>query len=166
MLSNGKHTHHYWFSFWNSFHLSIEDPSSFLLSLSLLIVLSIALVLILSWSNRGFGCIRIVLPRIWTFSGKVSGFTTIIAWIIVILGSSIAVCIICIVLLLRRLMSIRRISCRANKDLLPALALLWAEWCTAMILRMVDHLLTLSTRRSRSKCPLFLRLLVSAVWGC
>ena len=146
MLSNGKHTHHYWLYFWNSFHLSIEDPSIFFLSLTLWTVLSIALVLILSLSNRGFRCIRITLPRIRTFSGKVSGFTTIITWIIVILGSSSAVCIICIILLLRCLMMIRRISCRANKDLLPALALLWAEWCTAMILRMVDHLLMLSTR--------------------
>ena len=146
MLSNGKHTHHYWFSFWNRFHLSIEDPSRFLLSLAFLTILSIALVLILSLSNWGFGCIRIVLPRIWTFSRKMSGFTTIIAWKIMILGSSSAVCIICILLLLRCLMRIRRISCRANKDLLPALALLWAEWCMAMIMRMVDYLLTLSTR--------------------
>ena len=138
MLSNGKHTHHYWFSFWNRFHLSIEDPSSFLLSLTLLTVLSIALILILSLRNRGFRCIRIILPRIRTFSRKVSGFTIIITWIIVILGSSIAVCIICIILLLRCLMRIRRISCRANKDLLPALALLWVEWRTAMILRMID----------------------------
>ena len=73
MLSNGKHTHHNWFSFWNRFHLSIEDPSYFLLRLTLLIVLSIALVLILSLSNRGFGCIRIVLPRIQTFLGKCTG---------------------------------------------------------------------------------------------
>ena len=157
MLSNGKHTHHNWFSFWNRFHLSIEYPSSFLLSLTLLIDLSITLVLILSLINRGFGCIRIVLPRIWTFSGKVSGFTTIVARKIVILGSSSAVCIICIILLLWCLI------CRANKDLLSALALLWAEWHTAMILRMVDHLLTLSTRRPGSKYFLLLRLLMSAV---
>ena len=126
-------------------------------------VLSIALVLILSLINRGFGCIRIVLPRIRTFSGKMPGFTTIIAWKIVILGSSIAVCIICIVLLLRCLMSIRRISCRVNEDLLPALALLWAKWRTAMILRMVYYLLTLSTRRSESKYFLLFCLLMSAV---
>ena len=139
------------------------QPSRFLLSLTFLTVLSIALVLILSLSNRGFRCIRITLPGIQTFLGKVSGFPTIITWIIVILGSSSAVCIICIILLLRCLMRIRHISCRANKDLLPALALLGAEWHTAMILRMVDYLLMLSTQRSRSRYSLFLRLLMSAV---